>query len=106
MYPWKAYKRWEEKRQARYDPNRWERMRAKGEKSFIWQRILLFGGGQILVLTTMDVFRGKFSFLEFVIRLVLFGLVGRWLSMRRWADAEARYQEYQLHHPPLPSRDY
>ena len=101
--PWKAYKQWEEKRLVRYDPARWEKVRARGEKHFIWRGVLLFGGTQTLVLTLLDLFRHRFDWMSLIIRLVVFGLFGRWSAIRLWTDAEARYRDYRLHHPRASS---
>lgn len=101
--PWKAYKRWEEKRLLRYDPARWEKVRAKGEKRFIWRMALLFGGVQVLFLTVSDMFRHRFDWISLIIRLAVFGLFGRWLAIRLWTDGEARYRDYRLHHPRASS---
>ena len=90
----KLYREWDERRGLKW-AGWWGRKRARGRNHYVRRVTLVWGGAMINVSVLLDcLYRGGFSFVQFLIMIPLC-LAGGWLvGAVGWSSNEGRYRKY------------
>src|SRR4051794_21301323 len=90
----KLYREWDERRRVKW-AGWWEHERTHGRNHYVRWVTLGWGGAMINVSVLLDcLYRGGFSFVNFLIMIPL-SLAGGWLiGAVGWSSNESRYERY------------